>query len=127
MSYIPYIHFACTSEDINNIAYSLMCQRSRDTILLPTFDTLIEILTDFAHRYADRAMMARTHGQGATPTTLGKEFANVVSRLSRERDKLRDLRFTAKMNGATGNYSAHTIAYPDVDWIQLTDAFIGRY
>jgi adenylosuccinate lyase len=86
--YSEWIHFACTSEDINNIAYSLMLRESRDQVLLPVLDTLIGDFSALAHTHADRAMMARTHGQPATPTTLGKEYANIAHRLTRERDKL---------------------------------------
>ena len=111
-----FIHFGCTSEDINNLAYALMLREGRDTVLLPMMDRIIERLRGLAHRHAEAAMLSRTHGQAATPTTLGKELANVVARLRRQREQLATVRITGKMNGAVGNYNAHLAAYPDVDW-----------
>ena len=115
-----FIHFGCTSEDINNLAYALMLREGRDALLLPVMDRMIERLRAFAHRYADLAMLSRTHGQPASPTTLGKELANVVARLRRQRDQLKAVRLTGKINGAVGNYNAHLAAYPDVDWPALS-------
>jgi len=115
-----FVHFACTSEDINNLAYGLMLQEGRDTLLLPIMERMIERLRALAHRYADLAMLSRTHGQPATPTTLGKELANIVVRLRRQKDQLKAVQILGKMNGAVGNYNAHLAAYPDVDWQALS-------
>ncbi|HSC48507.1 MAG TPA: adenylosuccinate lyase [Gammaproteobacteria bacterium] len=115
-----FVHFGCTSEDINNLAYALMLREGRDSLLLPVMDRMIERLRAFAHRYADLAMLARTHGQPASPTTLGKELANIVARLRRQRDQLKAVRLMGKMNGAVGNYNAHLAAYPEVDWPALS-------
>ena len=115
-----FVHFGCTSEDINNLAYALMLREGRDSLLLPVMDRMIERLRAFAHRYADLAMLSRTHGQPASPTTLGKELANIVARLRRQRDQLKAVRLMGKMNGAVGNYNAHLAAYPDVDWPALS-------
>jgi len=113
---IGFIHFACTSEDINNTCHALMLSGSRGTVLLPILNTIIERLRAMAHDLADAAMLARTHGQAATPTTLGKEIANVVHRLDRARKRLAAVELTAKFNGAVGNYNAHLVAYPEMDW-----------
>jgi adenylosuccinate lyase len=115
-----FIHFACTSEDINNLAYALMVRGARDAVLLPAIDAVAERLAALAHAHADAAMLARTHGQPATPTTLGKELANVVARLRRARARLAEVRLTGKANGAVGNYNAHLAAYPRVDWEALS-------
>ncbi|HLW74552.1 MAG TPA: adenylosuccinate lyase, partial [Gammaproteobacteria bacterium] len=115
-----FVHFACTSEDINNLAYGLMLRHGRDQVLLPMMERMIERLRALARRYADLAMLSRTHGQPATPTTLGKELANVVQRLRRQRDQLKAVELLGKMNGAVGNYNAHLVAYPDVDWQALS-------
>ncbi|MFZ5493199.1 MAG: adenylosuccinate lyase [Pseudomonadota bacterium] len=114
-----FVHFACTSEDINNLAYALMLRDARQTVLLPQLDTVIGKLTALAHAAADAPMLARTHGQPATPTTLGKELANVVARLRRQRDGLAQVEILGKFNGAVGNYNAHLAAYPQVDWPAL--------
>jgi adenylosuccinate lyase len=113
---IGFIHFACTSEDINNTCHALMLAGSRTQVMLPMLDTIIARLRGMAHELADVAMLARTHGQAATPTTLGKELANVVHRLDRARRRLAAVELTAKFNGAVGNYNAHLVAYPDMDW-----------
>ncbi len=118
-----FIHFACTSEDVNNLAYALMVRGARDEVLLPAVDALIARLAGLAHAHADDAMLARTHGQPATPTTLGKELANFVHRLRRARERLAAVRLTGKANGAVGNYNAHLAAYPQVDW----EAFARRF
>jgi adenylosuccinate lyase len=118
-----FIHFACTSEDINNLAYALMVRAARDEVLLPATDKLIEKLTALAHTLADQPMLARTHGQPATPTTLGKELANFVHRLRRARSGLAAVKLAGKANGAVGNYNAHLAAYPNVDW----EAFARRF
>jgi adenylosuccinate lyase len=118
-----FIHFACTSEDINNLAYALLVRGARDDVLLPAIDRLADRLASLAHQHADAAMLARTHGQPATPTTLGKELANVVARLRRGRAGLAAVRLSGKANGAVGNYNAHLAAYPQVDW----EAFARRF
>ena len=111
-----FIHFACTSEDINNTSHALMLQRARADVLLPALDALIAGLVAQAHALADVAMLSRTHGQAASPTTLGKEIANVVARLQRARAGIAGVKLLAKMNGAVGNYNAHVAAHPDIDW-----------
>ena len=116
---IGFIHFACTSEDINNTCHALMLAGSREKVMLPMLDTIIARLRAMAHDLADVAMLARTHGQAATPTTLGKEIANVVHRLDRARKRLGAVDLTAKFNGAVGNYNAHLVAYPEIDWEQF--------
>jgi adenylosuccinate lyase len=113
---VEFVHFACTSEDINNVAYALLCLQARDEILLPRLDALADTLRAMAHTHAHDAMMSRTHGQPATPTTLGKEVAVFVHRLRRACERLRSVPILGKMNGAVGNYNAHLAAYPDVDW-----------
>jgi len=113
---LEFVHFACTSEDINNLAYALMCQEARSKVLLPRIDALLSALRAMAHAHADDAMMSRTHGQAATPTTLGKEVAVFVRRLRRARDTFAAVAIRGKVNGAVGNYNAHVSAYPDVDW-----------
>jgi adenylosuccinate lyase len=121
-----FIHFACTSEDINNIAYGLMLQTARQQCILPALDELVSTLKSMAHDYANHPMLARTHGQPATPTTIGKEIANVVARLQRQIEQLITTPILGKINGATGNYNAHVTAYPDVDWQQLSKNFICK-
>ena len=111
-----FIHFACTSEDINNTSHGMMLKAARDTVLLPQLGSVIDKLTAIAHDNADMAMMSRTHGQPASPTTLGKEIANVVARLRRAQERIASVQILGKMNGAVGNYNAHLSAYPDVDW-----------
>ncbi len=111
-----FIHFACTSEDINNTSHGMMLKAARDSVLLPQLSTLIQKLTELAHEHADIAMMSRTHGQPASPTTLGKEIANVVARLSKAKEKISQVQILGKMNGAVGNYNAHLSAYPTFDW-----------
>jgi adenylosuccinate lyase len=111
-----FVHFACTSEDINNTSHALQLKAAREQVLLPTLDGLIATLRNMAHAYADVAMLSRTHGQTASPTTVGKEIANVVVRLAAAREKIAAVRLLAKMNGAVGNYNAHLAAWPDFDW-----------
>ena len=111
-----FVHFACTSEDINNTSHALQLKSSRELVLLPALDKLIEQMRQMAHRYADQSMLSRTHGQTASPTTVGKEIANVVVRLMQARDKIAAVKIMAKMNGAVGNYNAHLSAWPDFDW-----------
>lgn len=126
MKAAEFIHFACTSEDINNLAYALMLQRARDEILLPALDRIVEKLGALAHGLAEVPMLARTHGQPASPTTLGKEMANVAYRFLRARENIAATRLTGKMNGAVGNYNAHVAAYPDVDWPKLVRALVEK-
>lgn len=121
-----FIHFGCTSEDINNLAYALMLATARSECILPSLDKLILLLKDFAHRNANLAMLARTHGQPATPTTVGKEIANVLARLQRQREQLDQLPILGKMNGASGNYNAMLIAYPEVNWQDISAQFVSR-
>jgi len=121
-----FFHFACTSEDINNLAYALMLREARAQSLLPQMDEIIKVITILAHDNADQPMLSRTHGQTATPTTVGKEMANVVHRLKRQHQQLIDVKIMGKINGATGNYNAHRVAYPDVDWQVLSAKFMQR-
>ena len=111
-----FVHFACTSEDINNTSHALMLQAARTEVLLPMLDQVIGVLGALAHRLADVSMLSRTHGQTASPTTVGKEVANVVARLRTARQRIADVQLLAKMNGAVGNYNAHLAACPDIDW-----------
>ncbi len=111
-----FIHFACTSEDINNLCHALMLKGARDTVMLPALDSIIARLTKQAHDLATLSMLAHTHGQPASPTTLGKELANVVHRLRRARDNIAAVSLLGKINGAVGNYNAHIVAYPDMQW-----------
>jgi adenylosuccinate lyase len=119
-----FIHFACTSEDINNLAYALMVREGRNHILLPRMDRLIAALEAIATRYADQPMLARTHGQPASPTTLGKEIANFVHRLRRARERFAAVPILGKINGAVGNYNAHLVAYPEVNWAAFAKMFV---
>jgi adenylosuccinate lyase len=111
-----FVHFACTSEDINNTSHALQLKAAREQVLLPGLDAVIARLRSMAHDYADVPMLSRTHGQTASPTTVGKEIANVVVRLNTARARIADVKLMAKMNGAVGNYNAHLSAWPDVDW-----------
>jgi len=119
-----FVHFACTSEDINNLAYALMLRDLRDELLLPEADGLIQGIRMLAERFAEQPMLARTHGQPASPTTLGKELAVFVGRLSRQRRQIEGIQILGKLNGAVGNYNAHFAAWPDVDWEGLCRAFV---
>jgi len=120
-----FIHFACTSEDINNLAHGLALADARRDVLVPALRGLASELRAIAHRHAGRAMLARTHGQPATPTTLGKEFANVVARLERATAAFERVELLGKMNGATGSYNAHVAAYPDIDWERVAQRVVG--
>jgi adenylosuccinate lyase len=111
-----FVHFACTSEDINNTSQALQIKYSREQVLLPALDKVIDRLRQMAHEYADEPMLSRTHGQTASPTTVGKEFANVVVRLVKTRETIARIELMAKMNGAVGNYNAHLSAWPEFDW-----------
>lgn len=121
-----FVHFACTSEDINNLAYALMLRKARTQAILPLMDDVLRVITELARRFADQAMLARTHGQPATPTTLGKEMANVAYRLDRQREQFIEVAVLGKINGAVGNYNAHTIAYPEVDWPVLAQEVVRK-
>ena len=123
---LEFIHFACTSEDINNLAYALMVRESRDAVMLPRLDEIAEALKRLAHRHAGLAMLSRTHGQAATPTTLGKEMANFAYRLSRARGRIAEVAVMGKANGAVGNYNAHLVAYPDFDWERFSRRLVER-
>jgi len=120
-----FIHFACTSEDINNLAHARMVKAGRDAVLLPAIDRIVARLEALASQHADLAMLARTHGQPATPTTMGKEMANVAHRLRRARGKLAAVEMQGKLNGATGNFNAHVAAAPKVDWPRLAQRFVS--
>ena len=119
-----FIHFACTSEDINNLSHALMLREARDQVILPYCDKLIAELKRMAIEYQSIPMMARTHGQPASPTTMGKEMANVMIRLQRQRDQIAQVAILGKINGAVGNYNAHLSAYPDVDWHSFSEQFV---
>ncbi len=119
-----FVHFACTSEDINNLAYALMLRDARDGVLLPALDKLLSTLKQMTHALAAQPMLSRTHGQTASPTTLGKEIANVVARLQRQRAQIAAVALSGKINGAVGNYNAHVVAYPEVDWPALAQRFV---
>jgi adenylosuccinate lyase len=121
-----FIHFACTSEDINNLAYALMLRDARDRVLLPALDGVIAKLRQLAHAHAALPMLSRTHGQTASPTTLGKEIANVLARLERQRRQIAAVELTGKINGAVGNYNAHVVAYPEVDWPAFARRFVEQ-
>ena len=120
-----FVHFACTSEDINNLSYALMLRDARTHVLLPWFDKIIAKLRELSHANADLPMLSRTHGQTASPSTLGKELANVVARLERQRKQLAALEVPGKINGAVGNYNAHAITYPEVDWHHFSQRFVA--
>ncbi|HWS14276.1 MAG TPA: adenylosuccinate lyase [Rhodocyclaceae bacterium] len=122
-----FIHFACTSEDINNVSHALMLRDAREQVLLPALDRVIARLRALAHEHAALPMLARTHGQPATPSTLGKEMANVTARLDRARARLAAVSLTAKFNGAVGNYNAHLSAYPEFDWEGFARGFIESF
>ena len=119
-----FIHFACTSEDINNLSHALMLKAARDETMLPTLDKVLARLKELAHEHAELPMMSRTHGQPATPTTLGKEMANVAYRLERARVRIVAVNLLGKINGAVGNYNAHLAAYPAYDWEQFAQRFV---
>lgn len=121
-----FIHFACTSEDINNLAWALMLQRARDQVVLPMVEAVAGRLREEAHRHADVPMLSRTHGQTASPTTLGKEFANFVHRLERQCEELTRVAALGKINGAVGNFNAHHVAYPEVEWPALARRCVER-
>ncbi|WP_293717315.1 lyase family protein, partial [Stenotrophomonas sp. UBA7606] len=113
---LEFVHFACTSEDINNLSYGLMLAEAREKVVLPAYGGIAAALRQLAHAQAAQPMLSRTHGQTASPTTLGKEIANVVARLERQIRQIGAVELTGKINGAVGNYNAHVVSYPDVDW-----------
>ena len=119
-----FVHFACTSEDINNTSHGLMLKAAREQVILPTIDALIGTLSGMAHQFAEIPMLSRTHGQTASPTTVGKEVANVVARLANARERIAEVKLLAKMNGAVGNYNAHLSAYPEKDWEAFSQSVI---
>ncbi len=121
---LEFVHFACTSEDINNLSYALLLSKARQHVLLPKLDALIAALRGMAHAHAAMPMLSRTHGQTASPTTVGKELANVVARLQRQGEALAALPMPGKINGAVGNYNAHVAAYPDIDWPAFSQRFV---
>ncbi|MCU7906964.1 MAG: adenylosuccinate lyase [Candidatus Thiodiazotropha sp. (ex Epidulcina cf. delphinae)] len=119
-----FIHFACTSEDINNLSHALMLREGRGQVLLPQIDEVISGIKQLAHQLADQPMLSRTHGQTASPTTMGKELANVVYRLHRQREQIAATQLLGKINGAVGNYNAHLAAYPEIDWQGFAKQFV---
>ena len=121
---LEFVHFACTSEDINNLSYGLMLEQARREVLLPSLDGVASTLRALARAQAAQPMLSRTHGQTASPTTLGKEIANVVARLERQRAQIAAVELTGKINGAVGNYNAHLASYPDVDWPAFAQRFV---
>ena len=121
-----FIHFACTSEDINNTSHALMLKTAREEVLLPEWKKVIDALVELAERYKNIPLLSRTHGQPASPTTIGKEMANVAYRLKRQYKQLENLEILAKINGAVGNYNAHLSAYPDIDWHTFSQEFIEQ-
>ncbi len=120
-----YVHFACTSEDINNLSYGLMLKDCRDKILLPQLKNVTNQLHAMVKEYANIPMLARTHGQVASPTTVGKEIANVLARLNRQIEQFKSIEILGKMNGAVGNYNAHVAAFPEVNWYDITSKFVA--
>jgi adenylosuccinate lyase len=123
-AHVEFVHFACTSEDINNLSYALMLRDARDGVLLPEMERSSTPSGTLAEAHADLAMLSRTHGQPASPTTLGKELRNVAVRMSRQLEQVADVTLLGKMNGAVGNFNAHVAAYPDVDWPAVSDDFV---
>ena len=119
-----FIHFACTSEDINNLSYGLMLKGGRDEVLLPKLKEVTAAITKLAHHYADKPLLSRTHGQAASPSTVGKEMANVVQRLRRQIQQVESVEILGKINGAVGNYNAHYCAYPEIDWPAFAKDFV---
>ncbi len=119
-----FVHFACTSEDINNLSHALMLKEGRDQVVLPYMEQVSEAIAKLAHEHADLPMLSRTHGQTASPTTLGKEMANVTARMRRQINQVKQVELLGKINGAVGNYNAHISAYPDVDWAENAKVFV---
>ena len=123
---LEFIHFACTSEDINNLAYALILKEGRDEVLLPVMNEIVNQLSDMAKKYSAQPLLSRTHGQPASPTTVGKEIANVVHRLRRQIIQVQENEILGKINGAVGNYNAHVVAYPNIDWIKFSKEFVSE-
>ena len=119
-----FLHFTCTSEDINNLSYAMMLNNAINKVMLPKLESLIGKIRDMAHEYADIPMMSRTHGQSATPTTVGKELANFVYRVNRQIDVIKEIKPLGKFNGAVGNFNAHIVAFPDLDWEDVSQKFV---
>ena len=119
-----FIHFACTSEDINNLAYGLMLKGGRDGVLLPQLESINQAITELAHQHASEPLLSRTHGQAASPSTVGKEMANVATRLNRQLTQIKSVQIFGKINGAVGNYNAHICAYPEIDWPKFAKHFV---
>lgn len=119
-----WVHWGCTSNDINNLAYALMIQKGRNDVILPHIENVITVLKNYAYDYAKAPMLAYTHGQKATPTTMGKEFANVIARLSSQYDCLKNIRIYGKVNGAVGNFNAHHAVFPDKNWPEISKTFV---
>ncbi len=124
---LAHVHFGCTSEDINNISYALMMRDARDQVVIPVLQNLISVLRDMALRDADTPMLSHTHGQPASPTTLGKEFAVFVQRLQRQVKQWQNVSLQAKINGAVGAFNAHMVAYPECDWPKISQTFIEKW
>jgi len=124
MKVSEFIHFACTSEDINNLSHALMLNGARETVMLPALDKVLAKLKELAHAWSDLPMLAHTHGQPATPTTVGKELANVAYRMEKSRSRIAEVALMGKINGAVGNYNAHLCAYPDFDWERFAQCFV---
>jgi len=123
---LEFIHFACTSEDINNLAYALILKEGRDEVLLPVMNEIVNQLSYMAKKYSAQPLLSRTHGQPASPTTVGKEIANVVHRLRRQIIQVQENEILGKINGAVGNYNAHVVAYPNIDWIKFSKEFVSE-
>lgn len=119
-----FIHFACTSEDINNLSHALMLQTARQDVVLPYWKQILDAIKDLAHKHRDIPLLSRTHGQPATPSTIGKELANVAYRMDRQFRQLQNVEILGKINGAVGNYNAHIVAYPEVDWHKFSEEFV---
>lgn len=121
-----FVHFACTSEDINNLSHGLILATGRDKVIVPQMQQVIDAIVELAHQFADQPMLSRTHGQTASPTTLGKEMANVAARMKRQLEQIKAVEILGKINGAVGNYNAHLSAYPAIDWATNAEAFVSR-
>lgn len=124
-SITEFVHFACTSEDINNLSYAMMLKKTKNKIIIPYWEKLIETIKNMSLKYRKIAILSRTHGQPATPSTLGKEIANFVYRMQRQLNQLKKIAILGKMNGTVGNYNAHIIAYPEIDWIKISKSFVN--
>ena len=122
--YVEFVHFACTSEDINNLAHGLMLNAAMNSLIKPAMKDVVQAISEITKKYADVPMLSRTHGQVASPTTMGKELANVVARLKRQLKSVEEVSILGKLNGAVGNYNAHAAAYPNVDWLVVSENFV---